>query len=189
MGLVIKLVLVLELGAGWNRGYAARYDPGVMESAAYNRGMPIVSCMVSSPVYPLGTWVYIQGLNTGKILLCRVTDVSADVDTSNNPKSSGLTDRQRHIRDLLWAELGYLNTVDICGSTKLPNRQCPIMIHRMNDNENNNKNDSYDTGNNIFYSSKRSSRDNAWYMDHPVGDYESSYYWICLVEPCQGGKQ
>jgi len=90
-----------------------------MERVARTRHMSIVPCMVSSPVYSIGDWVYVEGVNTGKRLKCRITDVSA-------PK-----DKQRHIRMRLLTELGYANTLDICGSTNLPNRQCPVLVQRI----------------------------------------------------------
>ncbi len=97
-------------------GYAAHYSPGVMERVARKRTMSIVSCMISSPTLLIGTWVYVRGQNTDIILHCRVTDVSA-------PK-----DKKRHIRAQLIAELNYGATINICGSTKLANKECPVSI-------------------------------------------------------------
>jgi hypothetical protein len=102
--------------ARYTVGYAAHYGPGVMERVARKRKMPIVSCMISSPTLLIGTWVYVRGQNTNTILHCRVTDVSA-------PK-----DKKRHIHAQLIAELNYGATINICGSTKLANKECPISI-------------------------------------------------------------
>lgn len=127
-GLVVKLAIILSVGAAstnWDRGFAAHYSPGLMARVANNRNLPIVPCMISSPVYEIGTWVYVEGINTGKRLYCRVTDVSnpASVDGKES-------DRDRHIRMALLAELAFENTLDICGSTTLANRECPILIGR-----------------------------------------------------------
>lgn len=120
MGLAAQALIALCLGAGpvqWYDGVAAHYNPGVMEQVARNRGMPIVGCMIASPRHAIGQWVIVEGRNTGKRLRCRVTDTSA-------PK-----DKARHLRQGLF-ELGYANTIDLCGSTKLRNRDCPIRVSR-----------------------------------------------------------
>lgn len=101
----------------WYEGIAAHYAPGVMERVSRNRGMAIVPCMIASPRHEIGTWVIVEGINTGKRLRCRVTDTSAPQD------------RARHLRTGLF-ELGWANTMDLCGSTKLRNRDCPVRVTR-----------------------------------------------------------
>lgn len=58
------------------RGFASVYSPGVMERVARIRNMRPVACMISSPLYPLGTWVWVRSHVTGITLRCRTTDVS-----------------------------------------------------------------------------------------------------------------
>lgn len=118
-------------GGDVHAGHAPYYSKGVMELVAYNRDMPIVSCMVSSPRYPLGTWVWVWGSNTGALLLCRVTDVSADTDTSGRGRRE--SDRQRHLR-LGWeAELGNTEARRLCGVKAMrdPPRGCPITVVKL----------------------------------------------------------
>jgi len=104
-----------------------------MEQVARNRGMPQVDCMVSSPRYPLGTWVWVWGDNTGVLLRCRVTDESADTDTSG--RGSSESDRERHKR-LGWElELGNREARALCGlpAMREPPRGCPITVIRLED--------------------------------------------------------
>lgn len=120
MGLVAQAVLMLCLGAGpiqWHNGIAAHYNPGVMELVSRNRGLPIVACMIASPRHPIGRWVWVEGLNAGTRLRCRVTDTSAPQD------------RARHLRTRLF-EIGWANTIPLCGSTRLSNRECPVRVSR-----------------------------------------------------------
>lgn len=102
-------------------GYAPRYSPGVMERVSRNRDMPLVGCMVSSPYYPIGTWVIVYGVNTDRAIRCRVTDVSA-------PK-----DRDRHIRTKRIAELGYTEAERLCGPDHMddPPTSCPVIVVRL----------------------------------------------------------
>jgi hypothetical protein len=103
-----------------------------MELVSYNRDMPLVGCMVSSPRYPLGTWVWVWGNNTGVLLHCRVTDESADTDTSGRGSSSE-SDRQRHLR-LGWVlELGNKEARMLCGVKAMrdPPRGCPITVIKL----------------------------------------------------------
>jgi len=129
-GLAIKAALVLALGAQphtytaqtatpiqWYDGIAAHYAPGVMERVSRNRGLLIVGCMIASPRHKIGQWVIVEGRNTGKRLRCRVTDTSAPVD------------KARHLRTGLF-ELDFRSAIALCGSSKLPNRQCPIRVTR-----------------------------------------------------------
>jgi hypothetical protein len=97
-------------------GYAPHYNPGVMERVADNRGLPRTACMVSSPVYPVGTRVLVYGVATKVLLACRVTDVSA-------PK-----DRVRHIRTRRVVELGFTEAVRLCGQTTEPPKKCPVVV-------------------------------------------------------------
>ncbi len=111
------LVGVLSLGAAPYDGIAAHYAPGVMERVSLNRGMAIVPCMIASPRHNVGQWVIVEGLNTGTRLRCRVTDTSAPEDW------------QRHMDDGLF-ELGWANTIDLCGSTRLRNDACRVRVTR-----------------------------------------------------------
>jgi len=102
-----------------------------MEQVSINRELPIVGCMVSSPRYPIGTWLWIYGHNTGVLLHCRVTDESADTDTSGRGRRE--SDRQRHLR-LGWeAELGNTEARRLCGikAMREPPRGCPITVFKL----------------------------------------------------------
>lgn len=116
MGLVLRVAVALSVGAGgtaWERGIAARYDPGVMERVADNRGMTRERCMIASPFHSIGTWVAVEGVRTGRRRLCRVTDTSA-------PK-----DKARHVAKRM-IELDYNSAKDICGSVRIAPRDCPV---------------------------------------------------------------
>jgi hypothetical protein len=130
MSEVVKqlLALLIALGAEVHQGYAPRYAPGVMERVSLRRGMPIAACMVSSPRYGLGTELTIIGVNTEAVETCRVTDVSADTDTTG--RGSSESDRQRHIRMGREAELGYEEARRLCGEAALQERPeaCPIIV-------------------------------------------------------------
>lgn len=124
MGLVTTAALALTLGAGPLQGYdgiAAHYAPWPsshsMERVSLNRAMPIVGCMIASPRHDIGQWVIVEGRNTGRRLHCRVTDTSKPEDW------------QRHMDSGLF-ELGYVNTIDLCGSTRLRNDECRIRVTR-----------------------------------------------------------
>ncbi|HEX6289527.1 MAG TPA: hypothetical protein VFZ66_10070 [Herpetosiphonaceae bacterium] len=46
-----------------------------MDQVARRRGMPSVPCMVASPYYGLGAWVYVHSQKYAQTLHCRITDV------------------------------------------------------------------------------------------------------------------
>lgn len=126
MDLLGQLLLLVALWGGEvHTGYAPRYSPGVMERVARNRDVPLVDCMVSSPRYPIGTWLHILGQNTNTELYCRVTDVSAE------------RDRARHLRTRREVELGYTEALRLCGKQHINHRpeQCPVVVVKVN-NEN-----------------------------------------------------
>jgi hypothetical protein len=119
LALLIRLIIAFLLSDGLSqRGYAPRYNPGVMQRVSRIRHMPIVPCMISSPTLPLGTMVTVYGENTFVSLDCRVTDVSA------------VKDKQRHIRTKRIIELDYESAIVICGQKHLNHRpeQCPVVI-------------------------------------------------------------
>jgi len=92
-----------------------------MQRVAARRGLSTTACMVSSPIYPIGTWLYVYGKRTGALRYCRVTDVS-------HPR-----DRQRHIDTDRWVELDYAVTRDICGTTKGRVVDCGVIVFRVNE--------------------------------------------------------
>mgnify|MGYP000996610000 CR=1 FL=1 len=104
-------------------GYAPRYSPGLMERVSRNRALEPVPCMVSSPIYPVGTWLYVWSHNQKVLRACRVTDVSAP------------NDRARHIRTRRIVELGYDEAISICGAEHINDRPeaCPVTVLRVND--------------------------------------------------------
>lgn len=113
------LMLAALLGGSVSQGVAPHYAPGVMERVARIRHMERVGCMVSSPVEPLGTWLYVYGVRTGALRYCRVTDVS-------HPR-----DRARHLRTGRLIEIDYPNTWALCGSTKDRPERCPVVIVKL----------------------------------------------------------
>ena len=122
--LLVELYIALALlGGDEAAGYAPRYSPGLMARVAERRGLPVVACMVSSPVYPVGTWVWVWGRNTNALERCRVTDVSA------------ARDRERHIRTRRVVELGYDEAVRFCGAEHINDRpeQCPVVVLKIGD--------------------------------------------------------
>lgn len=120
--LLVELYIALALLGGEEMsGYAPRYAPGVMERVSHNRRLPTVECMVSSPYYRVGTWVWVWGLNTNALERCRVTDVSQ------------ARDRERHIRTKRIVELGYTEALRFCGEEHMQHRpeQCPVIVIRI----------------------------------------------------------
>lgn len=115
------LIFALLHGGSIQRGYAPHYSPGVMGGVAANRDMQPAACMVSSPVWPLGTQLWVYGEKTGQVLHCTVTDVSA-------PK-----DRARHLRTRRVVELDYAVTKALCGSTKERVVDCPVIVVTLED--------------------------------------------------------
>jgi hypothetical protein len=92
-----------------------------MTKVARARDMAPVGCMVSSPVHPIGTWVYVYGKRTGVLLYCRVTDVSHTKDQA------------RHLRTHRIVELSYEVAEVLCGSTRERAVDCPVMVIRIHD--------------------------------------------------------
>lgn len=62
---------------------AAHYAPNVMEKRAIARRLPIVSCMISSPVLVIGTWVDLANAQ-GDYEHARVTDTSQPWDRARH---------------------------------------------------------------------------------------------------------
>lgn len=90
-----------------------------MAQVARNRDMQPSACMVSSPVWPLGTRLWVYGERTGVLLRCTVVDVS-------HPR-----DKARHIRTRRVVELDYAVTTALCGSTKGRPIDCPVIVVRL----------------------------------------------------------
>lgn len=122
--LLVELYIALALLGGEEMaGYAPRYSPGVMERVSRVRDLPTVECMVSSPYYPIGTWVWVWGRNTNALERCRVTDVSQT------------RDRDRHIRTKRVIEVGFNESIRICGEQFINDRpeKCPVVVIRINE--------------------------------------------------------
>ena len=115
------LLWVALHGGVVQQGYGPRYSPGVMERVARVRDLSQVGCMVSSPRYQIGEWVWIYGLNTDTLLHCRITDVSQ------------ARDRARHLRTRREAELSYPVALALCGRKHINHRpeQCPIIVVKL----------------------------------------------------------
>jgi hypothetical protein len=113
------LILASLLGGSVREGFAPHYAPGVMERVSRVRDLPIVSCMVASPLEEIGAWVYVYGVRTGALRYCRVTDTSQ------------ARDRARHLRTRRYVELDYGNTIAICGTTRGRADACPVVVVRI----------------------------------------------------------
>lgn len=120
MALINVLIALALLGGESMNGFAPRYSPGLMEKVAQRRHMEAVPCMVSSPYYPLGTWVYVWSHNKKILRHCRVTDVSAPQDAP------------RHKRTKRIVELSYELAIELCGREYLHSRPetCPVTVVR-----------------------------------------------------------
>lgn len=92
-----------------------------MGKVAARRGIEPAACMVSSPRYPVGTWVYVWGVRTKVLRHCKVVDVS-------HPR-----DKARHLRTGREVEISFENTAQLCGSTKERPERCPIIVYRVNE--------------------------------------------------------
>lgn len=125
MGLAsAALVLALGIGSGgWDHRITAHYRAGKMLEVvqyrnAHGWAIPDAQCYIAHPTIPLGEWVQVQGMNTGKVLRCMVADTSQPWD------------RDRHIRTRL-VEVDFWSALILCGSTKLRNDECPTRVRRM----------------------------------------------------------
>lgn len=111
------LLAVALLGGEIHEGFAPRYSPGVMERVARARGLPYPACAVSSPYWPVGTRVWVYGVNVARLERCVVIDVSQ------------ARDRARHLRTRRVAELGAAEAARLCGNSGRPT-DCPIVVVR-----------------------------------------------------------
>lgn len=131
MSLASAAALILALGVGggpWERRTTAHYGPTAMNTVlqnrqdAYRKGegpyIPPASCYIAHPSIPLGSWVQVWGIRTGKVRRCVVADTSAPED------------RARHIRTKL-IEIDWASTLTICGSRTLRNDECPTLIREV----------------------------------------------------------
>lgn len=103
-------------------GYAPHYGKGVMERVSRNRKLPLVKCMVSSPYEIIGTWLEVKSLIDQDVLVCRVTDVSADKD------------RPRHIKKHWAVELDFTSAKILCNIKSVgekPARACPVEVRHV----------------------------------------------------------
>ena len=117
--LLSLLIFVALHGGVIQSGFAPHYAKGVMARVARNRDMLPVACMVSSPVWPLGTELWVFGHATGVLLRCEVFDVS-------HPR-----DRARHVRTRRVIEISHENARQLCGSTRGRPVDCPVTIVKL----------------------------------------------------------
>jgi hypothetical protein len=114
---MFQLLLILIGGAGpVEVGFAPHYAPAGMRAVAERRNLRPAACMVASPHYAIGDWVWLYGLQTRRLLRCQVVDVSA-------PK-----DRARHHRTRRVVELSYENTRAVCGALRERADHCPVVV-------------------------------------------------------------
>jgi hypothetical protein len=113
------LIYAALYGGTVETGYAPHYAEGLMEQVAHNRDMPVEACMVSSPVHPLDTWLYVYGERTGALLHCKTVDVS-------HPR-----DKARHIRTRRVVELSYESARVLCDTTRGRPDECPVIVVRL----------------------------------------------------------
>jgi hypothetical protein len=113
------LIFALLHGGTIQSGFAPHYSSGLMTRVARHRDMAPQACMVSSPIYPLGTQLWVYGEKTGALLDCIVMDVS-------HPR-----DRERHIRTRRVVELSFEVTEALCGSTKERVVDCPVIVVKL----------------------------------------------------------
>ena len=119
---LIQLLIALALAGGeTHAGYAPHYAPGLMNKVAARRGLEPAACMVSSPRYPVGAWVYVWGVDTKVLRHCLVADVSHPAH------------RAGHLARGIEVELSYENAREVCGETTGPSRDCPIVVYKLNE--------------------------------------------------------
>ena len=100
-------------------GFAAHYRPGLMDQVARRRGLPKVPCMIASPHYVVGTWVYVKSRKNGRTLRCRVTDVPQPYHRARLNKLN------------IVVELDFKSATILCNikrPSQEPPRACPVVI-------------------------------------------------------------
>ena len=119
MGLIRLYILLALCGGSVYEGHAPHYARNLMDRVAARRDLAPAPCMVSSPRYAIGSFVYVYGKQTGALRHCKVVDVSADAD------------RARHIRTGREVELDYAVTAAICGTTRGSVAECGVIVIRL----------------------------------------------------------
>lgn len=121
MTLVRLYILLGLLGGEVMQGWAPRYAKGVMERVVAKRGLATDVCHVSSAYYPIGTPVYVYGLNTGVLRGCIVSDVSQPAHVA------------RHRAKGWPVELGFSEAISLCGIEHIndPPRMCPVLVFKL----------------------------------------------------------
>ncbi len=115
-----RLLLLAALwGGAVSSGFAPHYRPGLMAEVAERRDIEQTACMVSSPVYPLGTRLWVYGERTGALLRCTVVDVSQK------------RDKARHLRTRRVVEVSWEVTRVLCGTVKGSSSECPVVVIRL----------------------------------------------------------
>jgi hypothetical protein len=109
--------------AGAHKGYASIYNPGVMGRIARKHGLPIVGCMIATPLASkdsdLGRWVTVTSLVTGERTNCRVTDVVR------------ARDMREHLRSKHYVEFDATSGLRMCNQAYVgqkPRKACPIRV-------------------------------------------------------------
>ena len=101
-------------------GYASIYATGVMEAVSRHRGLPVVPCMIATPlVARVGVWVSVTSGVTGERLRCRTTDVV-------HPR-----DQAAHLRTRHYVEFDNRSGRRMCRvryAGQQPRRACPVTI-------------------------------------------------------------
>jgi hypothetical protein len=117
---LIQLYILVALGLGQAmEGYAPRYAPGLMQRVAARRGIePAGRIAVSSAYYPLGTELWVWGVNTHVLRRAVIVDVSAQRDMA------------RHRRTKRLIEIAHEDALALCGNMGRPT-ECPVIVFRL----------------------------------------------------------
>lgn len=117
----LALALIIS-PAPWHEGLAVRYNEGVMENVARNRGIPPAACMIASTHATdadMGvTWLEVEGVRTGVKRRCLTVDL---------PRPG--RDKANLIRRGVLVELDHASSRDICGASWSGKAtECPVRV-------------------------------------------------------------
>jgi hypothetical protein len=88
------------------QGLALWYSKGVMGQVAYNRGLPLQSCMIASPHHAIGARVVVTGQRTGRSRVCSVYDVPQTIHRPGLIKRNVVAELDNHSARIICGERG-----------------------------------------------------------------------------------